>query len=179
MHWLKKVRWPLIVFTIFLTLAVLSSGQWLWQYYAIKQPLAKITQQIDGIEGLTWETTSQSDTKFKLNVMLTNPANLQTTYQLLTDSLDNILGHKKYKIIFHDHRTPQLEQFYYTVHYYIQEAIATGNFGIMAERIQEKSRENDVTAQVYVDAQTVYLELSDASGNMNIIIPRQSDMEVK
>lgn len=178
MNW-QNYRWSIVGLTIIVTLAVLFGGQFLWQQLAIAKPMSQIAQGIDGVESAFLEKNSQNDSTVKINVTLAHVTNLQTTYKALNDRIFNVLGHKKYKIIINDSRTPELEQLYYSIHYYIQEAIFTGNFGLMSEKIQSKATASGSNAQVFVDAKYVYLQLSSQNSNMYIVVPRQPELEVK
>ncbi len=178
MNW-QNYRWSIVVITIIVTLSILFGGQFLWQQFAIAKPMSQIAKGIDGVESAVLEKNAQNDPFVRVNVTLNHVSNLQATYKALNDRIFNVLGHKKYKITVNDSRTPELEHLYYTIHYYIQEAIFTGNFGLMAERIKTTADASGITAQIFVDAKNVYLQLSNTNGEMYIITPRQPEPEVK
>lgn len=173
MNW-QNYRWSIMGLTILITLALLFGGQSLWQQYAIAQPMSQIARGIDGVESASLDKAGKNTPITRINVKLHNVANLQTTYQALNERILNVLGHNKYEIILHSSPTPELEQLFYSIHYYIQEAIFTGNFGLMAERIQTRAAAGNVTAQTYVDAKYVYLQLANPAGNLYIVVPRQT-----
>jgi len=166
--------------TIFLTLTVLGGSHFFWQQYALDKPLTQVIQAIDGVETLTLDNSDKNESTRNIHITLNNVTNLQKTYQTINDGISNILGLKKYKLTIHDHRTPELEQLYYSMHYYIEEAIFTGRFGVMAEIIQQKALAANIKAQVYVDANYIYVQLMSSNGNLYMVIPRQpASLEVK
>ena len=179
MNW-QKYKWSIVVITIVLTLTVLGGSHFFWQQYALDKPLTQVIETIDGVETLTLDNNDKYQSTQNIHITLNNVKNLQKTYQKINDSITNILGTKKYKLIIHDHRTPELEQLYYSMHYYIQEAIFTGKFSVMAEIIQEKALGANTKAQVYVDASSIYVQLMSNNGTLYMIIPRQfASTEVK
>jgi len=170
----NKNKIAIVLITLIITLVVLGGGQLLWQRYKIDIPLTKTLQGIDGVESVNWDKSPNADGSFKISISLTNVKNLQQTYQAINTGTTSILGSKKPLIIIHDSRTPELEQFYYTVHYYIQESIAIGNFTTMAERIEHKAAAQGVDTQLFVDSDNIYLGLTKNSANMYIVISRQA-----
>ena len=172
MKW-QKYKWSIVAISIFLTLTVLGGSHFLWQQYIVDKPLFEVLQAIDGVETLHLDNSDKNESTRNIHITLNNVTNLQKTYQSLNNSLINILGLYKYKIIIDDHRTPELEQLYYSMHYSIQEAIFTGKFGVMAEIIQEKALAANTKAQVYVDASYIYVQLISNNGNLYMVLPRQ------
>ena len=172
MNW-PKYKSSIVVITIVLTLVVLGGSHFFWQQYALDKPLAQVIQAIDGIETLTFDNGDKNESPKNIHITLNNVTNLQKTYQSTNDSIIKILGSKKYKIIIHDHRTPELEQLYYSMHYHIEEAIFTGKFGVMAEIIQNKAIAANTKAQVYIDADSLYVQLMSDNGNLYMVLPRQ------
>jgi len=179
MNW-HKYKWSIVVITLVLTLTVLGGSHFFWQQYVLTKPLTQVTGTIAGVETLTLDNRDKNGSIQTVHITLNNVTDLQKTYQAINDSLITILGFKKYNLIIHDHRTPELEQLYYSMHYHIQEAIFTGNFGVMAEIIQEKALAANTKAQVYIDANSIYVQLMGNNGNLYMVVPRQSArLEVK
>lgn len=178
MNW-HKYRWSIVGLTVIVTLSILFGGQFLWQQFAITKPMSQLAQGIDGVESASLDKNDKNGTTVKINVTLANVTNLQKTYKALNDRITNVLGHKNYQIIINDSHTPELEGLYYSIHLYIQEAIVTGNFGLMAERIQEKSAVSGTKAQLFVDSKHIYVQLTNTNSSMYVVVPRQPVQEVK
>ena len=172
MNW-HKYTWSIVVISIVFTLTVLGGSHYYWQQYVIDKPLIEAIDVIDGVETLQLDNSDKNESTRNIHITLNNVSNLQKSYQAINENMINILGSSKYKIIIHDHRTPELEQLYYAIHYHIQEAIFTGRFGVMAEIIQEKALAANTKAQVYVDANYIYVQLMSNNGTLYTVIPRQ------
>lgn len=167
----KQYNWLVSVVAIVATLAVLAGGQMVWQRFAVAQPLDKLFQGVDGVAKASWEEGKKDDV-VQIYITLANVNNLQKTYSAINDGAKRILGTKPFKIHIEDKRTPELEQFYYNVHYHIQEAVATGNFSIMVERVQKQAADAGVAAKIIVEAKVVYLQLAKDGGEMYVVVPR-------
>lgn len=172
MDW-RKYNWALGGIAVLVAFAVLFGGQLLWQKYTVAKPLDKIFSGVNGVEGTLWEDSGKNGEPVKIYVTLKNVADLQKTYEDLVDGSEQILGRRSFKIIIKDSRTPEIEQFYYQIHYYVQEAIYTGNFATMADKIQEQARAEGVDVRVYVDISNVYVQVSQNTDSMYLVIPRQ------
>lgn len=176
MNW-QKYRWSIVGLTIIATLAVLAGGQTLWQQFFIAKPLSQLAQEIDGVKSVSLTPNGKSTQQ--INVTLANVANLQTTYRTLDNRIAAVLGRKNYEIILHNSSVPELERLYYSIHYDIQEAIFTGNFSSMAERIENAAAAAAASARVFVDDRAVYLQLNNDSGDFCIVLARQTKPEVR
>lgn len=173
----KEHNWIVGGLTLVLTLAVLFGGQFLWNKYAVANPINRMSQNIEGVEAVTvgqLHDRGKSNEKIKIYVKLKNVPNIQALYGKIGESLDQVSGSKKYEIVIQDSRTPELEQFYYAVHYHIQEAIFTGNFADMAEHIQTQASRAGIAVQVYVDVDNVYLKISKDAAEMYAVIARNT-----
>ena len=173
MNW-QKSKWSIVIITLLLTLTVLGGSHFFWQQYALDKPLTQAIKALDGVEIVILDPKANNDSTQNIHITLNNVTNLQKTYQEVNDTIVSGLGLKKYNIIIHDHRTPELELLYYSMHYHIQEAIFTGKFGDMNDIIQTKALEENTKARVYVDANSIYVQLMNNNGNLYMILPRHS-----
>lgn len=171
----QKYNWSIIIIGILLTFAATSSMYYFWQQNTITKPLSLAIQEIEGVEAVTLNNQDKAQTALVIDVTLNNINNLQKTYTHINHTIQTKVGSQKYKLILHDHSTPALEQLYYSIHHQIFEGIATGKFSTMHNIIQEKAAVADTKAQVYVDANYIYLQLTTATGNLYQVIPRQQD----
>lgn len=171
MKW-PRIKWTIVFVTIMITISVLSGGQLFWQRYAVEKPLSQALQSIEGVESFYWEKNA-ADGTMKVYVTLHNVNNFKAAYQNINDSAARVLGQKKFSVVIHDHRTPELEQFYDVINVYVQEAIFTGNFSTMTDRIQQKAASAGISAHVYIDAAYVYLDLKQGTADMYVTVPRR------
>jgi hypothetical protein len=177
----KQANWLLGFVALITTLAILVGGQLLWQKFAVAKPLDKLLQDVDGVV-----TATQSDVKggkdnmVLIDVTLQNVNNLQNTYTEIDAGAKRILGSKPYTVAIHDKRNGELEQFYYSIHYFVQEAIFTGNFSQMAQRVKEQSQAQGIDTRIYVDTRFVFVQMQQGDGQMYVVVPRPTaSAEVK
>jgi hypothetical protein len=170
-----KNAWLSGVIALAATLLILFGSQTIWHTFAVAKPLDKAFEGIDGVQSVAWDK-AKDDKTVTLQVSLAHATNLQTTYTTVQDRAKSVLGKSAFQIAIHDNRTLELEQFYHELHFHIQEAIVTGRFGDMADRIKEKAQTTGVDAQVYVDAQNVYLQLTKGESNLYNVIPRPNNL---
>ncbi len=167
----KRSAFLTYVAALAVTVAVLVAGQLLWQKYAVARPLDAGLQGIPGVAAASWEEGKNGD--LTINVTLGSVDNLAKTYGQIGATAKTILGRPPARINLADSRTPELEALYYGIHLYIQEAIFTGNFAAMAERVDAKARAAGADAGVYVDAANVYVQLAREGAALYAVIPRE------
>lgn len=162
----KKYNWLYGVLASLLTLAILFGGQILFNKYAMARPMDKMLEQLDGIESFKvhFHESPQNGELGKIQIKLNGVKNLQTLYGQLVAGLDKYGGAQKYDIILSDNRDKQLEEFYYHIHYLLEEARDKSNFVAMNEQIQKKGGASGVDSKIYVDANYIYLQLKKTSG---------------
>ncbi len=158
------------VIALAVTVAVLVAGQLLWQKYAVARPLGTGLQGIPGVTAANWAENKNGD--ITINVTLGSVDNLAKTYGEIGETAKTILGKRPAAINLTDSRTPELETLYHAVHFHLQEAVATGNFSAMADRVDAKARDAGAQARVYVDARSVYLQLHKADAALYAVVPR-------
>lgn len=165
--------WLSGVIALAATLLILFGAQALYHTIAVAKPLDKAFEGIDGVRSVTWDKKN-NDKEVTLRLDLDNASNLQTTYKTVETKARTVLGKTPFQLDIRDTRTPELEQTYHALHFHIQEAVVTGRFSEMADKINEKAKESGVKAQVYVDAQNVYLQLTQGDADLYAVIPRNN-----
>ncbi len=162
----KKILFTAVIALV--TLTLLWQGRTLWSHFALLKPVEQSLAGINGIKEFHWEKNSPASPA-KLNITIEQADNLAITYTAVTGILDRTLGADGWQIVIRDHRSPALEQRYWSLQYPIQESIFTGNFTLMATRVQAGAR-----GAVYVDNRNIYLQLSRDGAELYAVIPRQS-----
>lgn len=158
------------VIALAVTVAVLVAGQLLWQKYAVARPLGSGLQGIAGVTAASWDENKNGD--ITISVTLGGVDNLARTYGEIGETAKTILGKRPARINLTDSRTPELEALYHGVHFHLQEAVATGNFSAMADRVDAKARAAGAEAKLYVDARNVYLQLHKGGAALYSVVPR-------
>ena len=178
----KKHHWLYGILASLITLAILFGGQILFHKYGLAKPMDKMFEQIEGIEFFRadFNETGRNNDQTKIHFKLNNVKNLQTLYGQIVSGLDKYGGAKKYEIILEDSRNPQLEDFYYQIHYSLEEARATGNFSAMREKIKELSAHSDVDLKIYIDANYIYVQLkakNQDQAQMYVVLDRAKALQ--
>ncbi|MDT8901582.1 hypothetical protein [Anaeroselena agilis] len=158
------------VIALAVTVATLVAGQLLWQKYAVARPLDSGLQGIAGVTAASWDESKNGD--ITINVTLGGVDNFAKTYGEIGETAKTILGKRPARINLVDSRTPELETLFHAVHFHLQEAVATGNFSAMAERVDAKARAAGADATMYVDARNVYLRLTRGGASLYAVVPR-------
>jgi len=158
---------------LIITVTVLYSGQAIWQNYAVDLPLDRTLHGIAGVEKVTWDDSRIND-KISINVTLNNIANLQETYEEINEKIKKTLKSNEYNLEIYDNRTPELEQAYYEIHYYIQKAVVNGDFPMLAEKVQENASASGASAKVYVDEGHIYLQMAKGDSSLYSVVARHS-----
>mgnify|MGYP003585871642 CR=1 FL=1 len=167
----KNFNWVLSAVAVVLTLAVLTGGQMVWQRFTVVQPMDKLLQSIDGVTKSSWEEGKKDDV-VQIYITLGNVSDFPKTYGTIHEGAKRILGSRPFKINITDSRTAELERFYYHSHYLLQEAVFTGNFSSMDEKIRKLSTEARISSQVYVEAKVIYVKFTKDAAEMYAVVTR-------
>lgn len=158
---------------LLITVSVLYAGQALWQKYAVDLPLDKTLKSIEGVETVTWDESNGFDS-MNIYVTLKDIANLQKTYAEISKKAENTLKNDEYQIEIKDNRTPELEQAYYEIHYYIQKAVVDGDFPQLEEKAREKAAAAGASMKIFVDAENIYLQMDKNNASLYSVVARSS-----
>lgn len=157
-----------------ITVAGLYAGQALWRSYAVDLPLDSALSGIDGVEKVTWDSGGNINDTVEIDVILGNTANIEKTYNEITEKIEEVLKNKNYELNIKDNRTAELEQAYHDIHYYVQKAVVDGDFPLLSEKVDEKAAAAGASAEVYVDEQNIYVQISKAGSSLYSITARNS-----
>lgn len=151
-----------------ITLCLLLSGQFFYEKYVIKDGLYKKISQVSSINDVRIAKHEAPPTVY---VSLNQNDDLQTVYNNIEKIVQQQLG-TEYKLVLLDNRTPRLKAVNELCQFPIQEAIATGNFQEMRQKVKKIAEEKHIDYSISVDSYNVYLSLKDQNGYLYEIIPR-------
>jgi hypothetical protein len=160
---------------LIITIAVLYSGQALWQNFAVDAPLDKALSNIDGVNKVVLEDSKNINDSTKIYVTLSNVANLQKTYNEISETIDHTLKGSQYSLEIKDNPSSELEQAYYEINNYVQKAIVDGDFPALEAKVREKSGLVGASAKVYVDNRNIYLQLAKNGNYLYSVVTRDFD----
>lgn len=157
-----------------ITLIILYIGQLVWQSYAVAAPLDKVIQTVKGVEKVTLSNSQKLNEPIKIDIQLNKIDDIQKTYNEINEKIENTMKNKPYTLEIEDSRTAELDQLYNEINYYLQEALIKGSFPLLSEMAQQKSKALNVKAQVYVDDQNVYIQLTKEDHALYAVSARDS-----
>ena len=160
---------------LIITVACLFIVQAIWQSYVFDMPLDKALNDIDGVHSVVLDDSHKMNDSKTIYVTLDNTTNLQKTYKEIISKIEQTQKSSKYTLEIKDNRSPELEQTYYDIHYYIQKAIVDGDFPLLEAKVREKADLVGATAKVYVDEHNIYLQLVKNDIFLYSVVTRQSD----
>ena len=159
-----------------ITVACLYAGQALWQNYAVGQPIDKALKGIAGVEKVSWNKGSNINDTINIDVTLKNTDNIKKTYDEIYTKIEETIKGGEFALKIGDNRTAELEQAYYDIDYYIQQAVMDGDFPLLAEKAKQIAGSIGSKAKVYVDDQNVYLQLDKDGHSLFSITARNAGM---
>lgn len=170
---LQNLRWPVVVVTLVVALGVLFAGGFLVKSRTVNDPLAALYTASPAVEDFTIQ---ESKDGFHITLKLSETVDLAQAYGELAEDTARLLAGTDYDLQVTDGRTPALEETERRVNLYVQEALATGQFAAMADRVEEEALQAGQTARVAVDSQRVYVELREEDGYLYSVTERSNTL---
>ncbi|MGO0122609.1 hypothetical protein [Desulfothermobacter acidiphilus] len=166
LHW----RWPVLVTSFILALALLWGGQWAYSHYAFHYSLKEVMQHEPNIAA--YEVKDEPG-RWLVEIKLKGaPADLPTFYRRLSREVGQAMGQKPFALRLVDQRDKVLEEVYYRSQFPIYQALAQGCYTDMAREVQRYAAEAGVQARMYLDDQNFYLTLVRDNHFLVAVIPR-------
>lgn len=167
---LQQIRWPVVIVALALTLGVLFGAGWLLKSQTVDQPLQQLMAREPQVAA---SSLLREGDEMIIQVSLKQSIDLQTTYAQLNQDIRKIMGSAAYRIKVQDQRTPALEQAVRRIDLYVQEAMATGQFATMADRVEAEAQKLGATATVGVDSDRVYVTVELGDHYLYHVVERQ------
>ncbi|MDK2959883.1 MAG: hypothetical protein PWP12_67 [Bacillota bacterium] len=141
-----------------LTLAVLLGARLAYARFLVERPLATELKALEGVQSVVLE---RSGAGYRLQVKLGEVKDLPGLYRQIEKLAAERLGPGNFALKIQDERTPALENVYYRIHYYLEEALTQGNFSTAAAKIHSEAQAAGIEERFYVDEGHIYLQLLD------------------
>lgn len=164
----------LIALAFAVTLGVLFGGQYVIRRERVTRPLYRHFQDIPGVQGFRVEERKGIS---HLYIRLGPVDNLQEVYLELEKRALEIMDPGSFEMHLEDRRDGDLEEAYYRLHYYLQEALATGRFSTMAREVERETAGLD-RHRLYVDQRYIFLQLHRGDKYLYAVVPRVPVNEV-
>lgn len=155
---LQNLRWPVMVAAMAITVAALFGGSLLLKSQTVEEPLEALLKQSAKVES---HRVERDGVKYVIHVKLKDVPDLAQTYTQLNTETSKVLKGIDFEIKLEDSRSPLLEEAYRRVNLYVQEALATGQYSAMADRVEEEAAKHGLTARMTVEGNRVFVQLHD------------------
>lgn len=169
-----QIRW--VTLTAAITLGVLLLASLLYQEQAKAAPLER---DLSGVPGVVSVAVERASGRWHVRVQLGAVDLFPATYRELREQADRRLGPDQYDLELVDRRTPELEQAFYQVSYYVEEGRSRGDYAEAARQVEAAGKRLGLDhARLYVDAEFLYLELARGDGVLYAVMPLRPAQEV-
>lgn len=155
-----------------ITLFILYIGQNFWFNYSIKEPLTKELNNISGVNKVALQQRCKLKEPLNIDITLAMVSNFHKTYSEIDETIKHFMRQRQYELSIIDNRTDELEQLYYDIHYYIEEALINGNFPMLAFKASEIANTIDAKSQIYIDSINIYVHLHKNENSLYMLISR-------
>lgn len=167
---MKGLKIHIILLAGVITLALALAGQRLFYQHRVADPLRGRIEQLPGVASATIETTNDGQI---VVIGLDKDADLRSTYTATRALALESLGEAFRGIRVRDSRDDALIESFYRMHFYVQQAVATGLFADMAEGVDAIARQDLLDShRVFVDDDRVYVQLRRGDHHLYEVIAR-------
>lgn len=174
---IKNVKWPVVLVAFLFLISVFYGFQFYQEKQTVEEPLVKLFDENEKIKEV--DINQQGDV-MDIMLELEYVSNLREEENNINKEVSQILGNRKYRITFSDHRNEELESIYYQVHYHLQEAAVNGNFVEMADRVGGIMQQFNVEDyRLIVGEEKIFFQVKQSNHYLFEIIPRLPGTEVK
>ncbi|WP_027339200.1 hypothetical protein [Halonatronum saccharophilum] len=166
-----KIKGVLII--LVLTLAILFGGNRLIDRYKVNNSLQNNLIAIEGLEDVNMD---KSNGRYDFELSLGSKGDLEVIFLESKEKIEETLKGESYRIKFKDSESDTLKEVYSGINLALYEAIETGEFVKLGDRIEEnKAIYNLDRGEVRVDKDYIYLVLGYEEENLYRVIERGSN----
>ncbi|HKM39176.1 MAG TPA: hypothetical protein VJ036_02800 [bacterium] len=152
----RGYRVDVIIAIALLTVPILLGAQSIHRQIWMERPLSKDLQAIAGVKTAT---VNRKPDRYDIILNLLIVDSLPIVYRQAVCIAEKHLKSLPFSIQLIDNRTPNLEDLYWQMQIYIEEAVMLGNFGAAATNLHRLAFNAGAETQFYVDKDHIYLEL--------------------
>lgn len=166
---LQNLRWPVMIAATAVTLAVLVGAGFLVKSQTVEEPLRAVYANAAAVENSTIER--QGDT-YQIKVKFKDVPDFAPAFIQLHAETEKLLKQAPFEIVVEDQRNPKLDQAFRRVNLFVQEALATGQFSAMADRVEAEAAKAGLTARLEVDNHRVFVQMKDGDSYLYSVAER-------
>lgn len=163
-------RWEYVAIAAVLTLAVLSFAYYSYESVGIKRPMEKALLSDPDVSSVS---LGDENGVRVVQITIRNVPDLSVTYARLLGVVKDHAGSEAFKVQVKDQRDAQLEGAYHSIHFYLEEASARGNFGAMIESCSRILGQAGITGyKITVDEQHIFVQMAAGQGYLYQVLDR-------
>lgn len=171
-----ELRWPVIIITVAIALALFSGGYYYYQHYLQEAPLVEQLIQLEGVQ----EVQVSREKGQPVVTVTPDPSYrgpLQELYLMIEEVSQRELKNEP-EIRITDQRNPSLEDFSRSVTPALYEGARLGNYRSVAESVAAAAGIHRVDDAVFaVDYQHLYLQARDGEHYLYLVISLKQPQE--
>lgn len=166
---LQNMRWPVVVAVMAATLAVLFGAGYVVKSRTVEEPLKAVYAKSAALE--TSAVERQGDA-YVITMKFKDVPDFANAYNDLRTETQKLLRESPFTMQVQDQRNDQLESSFRRINLYVQEALATGQFSAMADKVEAEAAKAGVTARLEVDQDRVYVQMHDGGAYLYSVSDR-------
>lgn len=165
---LKDLSYRSIVAALLVTVALLWGAGAVHRYATVDRPLAVLLEKHPEVADFTLSRPRGAPPR--VEVRLRDVADLQRTYEGLTEGLQQVLG--RHTLAIADTRTPDLVAFYAQAQFALQEAAQNGNFVAMQAHLAALASTYGIELRLSIGRERLYIQARSEHGVLYEIVSR-------
>jgi hypothetical protein len=165
-----KLRPIPIVTTILISSALLFGGWFVYQNTMVKSPIEQVVQGIPGI--INSEIQLDRNT-LNLTLQLSDDAKLRPVYEEISKKSKSIAGNRTVTINLESKSSDQLDDWWSEALFSVAQAMETRQYGDIPKNLEQFANGTQgLTISTEIDAENVYVHLTEGTHHKYIILPR-------
>jgi hypothetical protein len=166
----RGFQWKRAAIAAVLSLAVLSLGYYVYNSYGVTKPLERVLSSNPDVVSLELNRDGKI---VEVTAKLNQVEDLKNTYDKIDSLLRQTLGDGTFKLTIEDTRNAELEEAYYAIHYYIEEASQNGSFGDMITSSREILASLGIDDyRIIVDKERLFVQIQEDQSYLYEIVDR-------
>lgn len=159
--------------TVAVTGLLLFGGWYLYNSFALEQPLARAIAQVDGVASSHPVIGRDQVT---VNLELKKDADIREVYGNVSRKGAAVVGSRELKINIDQNASPELEKLWSSVLFPVAEAMETRTYSKIPAALAELEKANNgLAAQTNMDDTNVYITLRKGDDVKHVVLPRTPD----
>ncbi len=167
----RSFRWEFVALWTVLTLAILSLGYSAYLKMEVVGPLQRALERDVDVRNVGVRSKNGVTV---LELELGKVDDLPRTYTRLREAAEEKLG-DAFRLEIADSRDEELEDAYYSVHYYLEEASVRGNFGEMIDSCRGLLKDQGLEDyKISLDEGHIFIQMAHGDNYLYAVLARQN-----